>query len=55
MADTKPIHRIAIIGTGVIGANWTALCYKRVPAKAILDRRPLSPPRALTSKGANVY
>src|SRR5262249_33451693 len=25
MADTKPIHRIAIIGTGVIGASWTAL------------------------------
>src|SRR5215469_6987988 len=25
MADTKPIRRIAIIGTGVIGASWTAL------------------------------
>src|SRR5215469_12302045 len=25
MTDTKPIHRIAIIGTGVIGASWTAL------------------------------
>jgi 3-hydroxyacyl-CoA dehydrogenase len=25
MSDTKPIHRIAIIGTGVIGASWTAL------------------------------
>jgi hypothetical protein len=23
MTDTKPIHRIAIIGTGVIGASWT--------------------------------
>jgi hypothetical protein len=28
MTDTKPIHRIAIIRTGVIGASWTALCYK---------------------------
>src|SRR6516165_6917893 len=25
MTDTKPIHRIAIIGTGVIGASWSAL------------------------------
>src|SRR5271166_305194 len=25
MADIKPIRRIAIIGTGVIGASWTAL------------------------------
>jgi 3-hydroxyacyl-CoA dehydrogenase len=25
MTDTKPIHRIAVVGTGVIGASWTAL------------------------------
>src|SRR6266404_3297785 len=25
MTDTKPIRRIAIIGTGVIGASWTTL------------------------------
>jgi 3-hydroxyacyl-CoA dehydrogenase len=25
MTDTKPIRRVAIIGTGVIGASWTAL------------------------------
>jgi 3-hydroxyacyl-CoA dehydrogenase len=25
MTDTKPIHRIAIIGTGVIGASWSSL------------------------------
>src|SRR3954451_15167882 len=25
MSNTKPIRRIAIIGTGVIGASWTAL------------------------------
>src|SRR6202167_753736 len=25
MTDTKPVRRIAIIGTGVIGASWTAL------------------------------
>jgi 3-hydroxyacyl-CoA dehydrogenase len=25
MTDTKPIHRVAIIGTGVIGASWAAL------------------------------
>ena len=25
MSDNKPIRRVAIIGTGVIGASWTAL------------------------------
>jgi 3-hydroxyacyl-CoA dehydrogenase len=25
MSDNRPIRRIAIIGTGVIGASWTAL------------------------------
>src|SRR6202795_1071087 len=25
MTDTKPIRRIAVIGTGVIGASWAAL------------------------------
>src|ERR1700752_4979964 len=25
MTDTKPIRRVAIIGTGVIGASWSSL------------------------------
>jgi 3-hydroxyacyl-CoA dehydrogenase len=25
MSTNKPIRRVAIIGTGVIGASWTAL------------------------------
>jgi len=25
MSNSKPIRRVAIIGTGVIGASWTAL------------------------------
>jgi carnitine 3-dehydrogenase len=29
MTDTKPVRRIAIIGTGVIGASWTALFLAR--------------------------
>lgn len=29
MSDTNPIRRIAIIGTGVIGASWTALFVAR--------------------------
>jgi 3-hydroxyacyl-CoA dehydrogenase len=29
MTDTKPIRRIAVIGTGVIGASWTALFLAR--------------------------
>jgi 3-hydroxyacyl-CoA dehydrogenase len=29
MTDTKPVGRIAIIGTGVIGASWTALFLAR--------------------------
>ncbi|HTO60150.1 MAG TPA: 3-hydroxyacyl-CoA dehydrogenase NAD-binding domain-containing protein [Bradyrhizobium sp.] len=29
MSDNKPIHRIAIVGTGVIGASWAALYLAR--------------------------
>ena len=29
MSDDKPIHHIAIIGTGVIGASWAALFLAR--------------------------
>jgi len=29
MTDTKPIRRVTIIGTGVIGASWTALYLAR--------------------------
>jgi hypothetical protein len=29
MSSNKPIRRIAIIGTGVIGASWTALFLAR--------------------------
>src|SRR5215468_3016052 len=29
MTNTKPIRRIAIIGTGVIGASWTALFFAK--------------------------
>jgi len=29
MADTKPIRRITTVGTGVIGASWTALFLAR--------------------------
>src|ERR1700687_6279089 len=29
MTDTKPIRRIAIIGTGVIGASWSSLFLAR--------------------------
>src|ERR1700686_30871 len=36
MTDTKPIRRIAIIGTGVIGASWTALFL----AKGLQDVAP---------------
>ena len=25
MAESKPVRRITIVGTGVIGASWTAL------------------------------
>src|SRR5260370_35519930 len=26
MSVTKPVRRVAIVGTGVIGASWAALC-----------------------------
>jgi len=35
MSNDKPIRRIAIIGTGVIGASWTALFL----AKGLGSRR----------------
>jgi hypothetical protein len=31
MTDTKPIRRIAIVGTGVIGASWTTLFLEQRP------------------------
>ena len=29
MINNKPIHRIAIVGTGVIGASWAAYYMSR--------------------------
>ena len=40
MSNDKPIRRIAIIGTGVIGASWTALFL----AKGLQVSRPTSRP-----------
>jgi 3-hydroxyacyl-CoA dehydrogenase len=40
MTDTKPIHRIAIIGTGVIGASWTALFVAKGLQVAATDVAP---------------
>src|SRR5258708_6523196 len=40
MTDTKPIRRIAIIGTGVIGASWTALFLARGLPVAATDVAP---------------
>jgi 3-hydroxyacyl-CoA dehydrogenase len=35
MTNAKPIRRIAVFGTGVIGASWTALF---LAAKGLRDR-----------------
>ena len=35
MTETKPIQRVAIIGTGVIGASWASLFF----AKGAAGRR----------------
>src|ERR1700739_4847921 len=40
MADIKPIRRIAIIGTGVIGASWTALYLAKGPHVVATDIAP---------------
>jgi 3-hydroxyacyl-CoA dehydrogenase len=40
MTDTNPIHRIAIIGTGVIGASWTALFLAKGLQVAATDVAP---------------
>ena len=40
MSDDKPVHRIAIIGTGVIGASWAALFLARGPDVIATDVAP---------------
>ena len=40
MTDTEPIRRIAIIGTGVIGASWTALFLAKGLQVAATDVAP---------------
>src|SRR5215472_8948418 len=40
MTDTKPIRHIAIIGTGVIGASWTALFLAKGLAVTATDVAP---------------
>ena len=40
MTDTKPIRRIAIIGTGVIGASWTSLFLAKGLEVAATDIAP---------------
>ncbi len=39
MSTAKPIRRIAIIGTGVIGASWAALFLREMASRS---RRPTS-------------
>ena len=44
MSTDKPIRRIAIIGTGVIGASWTALFLaKGLQSSRQTSRRTLKP------------
>ena len=43
MTDTKPIRRIAIIGTGVIGASWTALFLAKGLQVVATDIAPITP------------
>jgi len=40
MSDAKPIRRIAIIGTGVIGASWTALFLAKGLQVVATDKAP---------------
>src|SRR6201998_990113 len=40
MSNNKPIRRIAIIGTGVIGASWTALFLAKGLEVAATDIAP---------------
>jgi len=43
MANAKPIRRIAIIGTGVIAANWTSLFLAKGPQVVATDNRAIRP------------
>jgi glycine/D-amino acid oxidase-like deaminating enzyme len=38
MTNTKTIRRIAVVGTGVIGASWTALYLARGLAQLAQNR-----------------
>jgi len=40
MSNSKPIRRVAIIGTGVIGASWTALFLSKGLEVAATDIAP---------------
>jgi|SRR5215467_66551 len=40
MSDAKPIRRIAVIGTGVIGASWTALFLAKGLQVVATDKAP---------------
>ena len=43
MTDTKPIRRIAIIGTGVIGASWSSLFLAKGLQVVATDIAPITP------------
>jgi 3-hydroxyacyl-CoA dehydrogenase len=45
MTETKPIRRIGIIGTGVIGASWTALFLAKELQVVATDSRRTQKPR----------
>ena len=54
MSNNKPIRRIAIIGTGVIGASWTALFLAKGLEVVATDIAPNAESRAedVSSKAA---
>ena len=40
MSLDKPVHRIAIVGTGVIGASWSAYYAASTSSRPIQRRTP---------------
>ena len=45
MSNNKPIHRIALVGTGVIGASWAALFLAKGLDVVATDPAPNAEPR----------
>jgi 3-hydroxyacyl-CoA dehydrogenase len=50
MSQVKPIRRVAVVGSGVIGASWAALCLSRGFDVVATDPAPNAESTLITSQ-----